>query len=207
MDAQKTMQLKPDLKSLSSKIPLAVFNLLRVFVFIVLVTALFTASAIADDIKPLLKALGVLSVEPTVAVEISLKDIDGEAVKISQYRGKIVFVNFWTSWCPDCREEMPGIERLHKRFGKDDFVVLAINLQESAATARRFMARMKLSFKTLMDSKGKVGLRFGVRSIPTTYILNREGQIVARAFGPRDWDGPAAYKLFETLIAAKKVKK
>ncbi len=133
-------------------------------------------------------------------VEISLLDIHGKQVTLADFKGKIVFLNFWTTWCPECRIEMPLMEKLHKRFKDRDFAVVAVNLRESATRVKNFFDEYKLTFTALLDSKGKIAARFGVRAVPTTFILDKEGGIIGKVFGSREWNSQKSLALFEHLI-------
>lgn len=133
-------------------------------------------------------------------VEISLLDIHGNQVTLADFKGKIVFLNFWTTWCPECRFEMPLMEKLHKRFKDRDFAVVAVNLRESATRVKNFFDEYKLTFTALLDSKGKIGPRFGVRAVPTTFILDKDGGIIGKVFGSREWTSQKSIALFEHLI-------
>ncbi len=132
--------------------------------------------------------------------DIALKDLEGKTVALSDLRGKIVFLNFWTTWCPGCRVEMPSMERLHKRLEDEDFAMVAISMQESAAQVGTFVEKYRLTFTVLLDSDGDVSSRFGAFSVPTTYILGKDGTIIGGAVGAREWDGKEAIALFEHLI-------
>lgn len=138
-------------------------------------------------------------------VDIYLKDVNGKMVRVSDLKGKIVFLNFWTTWCPACRVEMPAMQKLHQRLKDKDFVMIAINLQEPASRVKVFNKKYKLSFTSLLDSSGKVGLRFGVRSIPITYILDKNGGMIGKAPGARDWDSEKSIALFEHLMNRKEI--
>lgn len=140
----------------------------------------------------------LLSLAPPV--DIQLKDVNGKMVRVSDLKGKIVFLNFWTTWCPSCRIEMPAMQKLHQRLKDKDFVMIAINLQEPASRVKAFNKKYKLSFTSLLDSSGKVGLSFGVRSIPVTYILDKKGGMIGKALGARDWDNEKSIALFEHLM-------
>ena len=149
----------------------------------------------------LIGKLGIIKVpHASVPVEITLPDLDGHMVRISDFRGKVVFLNFWTTWCPSCRVEMPSMERLHRRFKDKGFVMVAINLQESRKQVKGFFRKQDLTFMSLLDKDGKVGTRFGIRNIPTTYILDKKGKILGAAMGAREWDSKEAIELFEHLI-------
>ena len=133
-------------------------------------------------------------------LEIRLKDINNKDVSISDFRDKIVFLNFWTTWCPTCRIEMPSMEKLHQKLKNRDFAMVTINLQESADRVKNFFKEYKLSFTALLDTAGEVGAIFSIYQIPTTYILDKEGRIIGKAVGPREWDSKKSISLFEYLI-------
>ena len=145
--------------------------------------------------------VGVIKVPPAEdPVRISLKDMNGNNISLSDFKGKIVFLNFWTTWCPTCRIEMPSMEKLHQKLKNEDFAMVTINLQESASQVKAFFKEFKLTFTALLDSTGEVGASFGIRAIPTTYILDKTGRIIGLVSGPREWDSKAAIALFENLM-------
>jgi thiol-disulfide isomerase/thioredoxin len=153
-----------------------------------------------QELERLFSDMGVLQVPPDAdPLEIRLSDPTGRPVSLSEFRGKIVFINFWTTWCLACVIEMPSMEKLHQRFKDKDFVMLAINLQESAARVKQFYKEYKLTFTTLLDITGDVGAALGIRSIPTTYILDKNGRIIGKALGPREWESKKSIALFEYL--------
>ena len=135
-----------------------------------------------------------------IPVEVQLTDLNGKSVRFSDFKGKILFVNFWATWCPPCREEMPSMEKLHTRLKQRDFVMVAVDLMEPASKVEDFFKELKLTFMALLDSNGEVGTLFGIRSIPTTLILDKKGMIIGVAVGPRDWAGKKSIALFEYLI-------
>ncbi len=135
------------------------------------------------------------------ALHFTLKNLEGSEVSLKDFAGKVVFLNFWATWCGPCREEMPSMERLWQRFKEDDFVILAIDLRESRGEVVSFMKEYGLTFPVLLDSKGEVGSMFGVRAIPTTYLLDSEGRIVGGAIGARNWESEDAFELIESLLS------
>jgi thiol-disulfide isomerase/thioredoxin len=136
----------------------------------------------------------------TSQVEISLQDLNGADVNLSDFRGKIVFLNFWATWCPTCVIEMPSMEKLHLKLKDKDFALVSISIQDSAAEVQRFFKQNKLTFTALLDSIGKTVPGFGIRAIPTTLILDKTGRIVGRVIGPREWDSRESMAMFENLI-------
>jgi peroxiredoxin len=157
-----------------------------------------------DRIGHLFKELGIIRLSGIAPpVEIELENLNGKSVNISDFKGNIVFLNFWTTWCPDCRAEMPEMEKLFVRFKEDDFVMVTINLKESSDKVSAFYEKHKLTFNALLDSDGNVGVAFGIRSIPTTFILDKQGGLLGKAMGPREWGGRKATELFQILIHSK----
>jgi thiol-disulfide isomerase/thioredoxin len=153
----------------------------------------------SQELDQLFGDMGVIKMVQALPVEIRLKDLNGRPVSLSDFRGKIVFLNFWTTWCYACRIEMPDMEKLHQKFKNKDFAMVSINLQESASQVKQFFKDFKLTFTALLDSNGEVGAHFMITSIPTTFILDKEGIIIGKVMGPREWDGKKAFALFEHL--------
>jgi peroxiredoxin len=181
------------------------------FIFAVAMTSfgligihLFDGKALANNDGPELDRLFEDMLVLKVAhvndpIEFRLDDVKGRQVSLSDLRGKIVFLNFWTTWCPTCRIEMPSMEKLHQRFKNKDFAMVTINLQESATQVKRFFKEYKLTFAALLDTTGEVGTLFRIYQIPTTFILDKRGRIIGKAVGPREWDSKDAIALFEHL--------
>jgi peroxiredoxin len=160
-----------------------------------------TAGSQHRELDRLFRDIGVLKIpHATRPVEIQLKDVFGNTVRLSDYRGKIVFLNFWATWCPTCVIEMPSMEKLHRRLKDKEFVMVAINLQETPVLIKSFFEKLELSFTALLDSSGEVGTGFAVNALPTTFVLDKEGRIIGKALGPREWDSRASIALFEYLI-------
>ena len=157
------------------------------------------AKADSRDLDQLFGDMGVIKISQALPVEIELKDLNGQPISLSDFRGKIVFLNFWTTWCFDCRIEMPHMEKLHQQFKNKEFEMVAVNLQEPVSQVKQFFKDYKLTFTTLLDSDGEVGAHFRITSIPTTFILNKQGIIIGKVTGPRKWEGKKAFALFEHL--------
>ena len=125
------------------------------------------------------------------APDFTLKDIAGNTVRLSEFRGKNpVFLNFWASWCLACRQEAPENERLHQRLEPKGLKLLAVNIDQGSSAqdnVGKFMEEFKLSFSPLLDSKGEVYELYGVTAIPTTFLIDRTGKIVAKEVGPKNW--------------------
>lgn len=148
--------------------------------------------------------MGVLPIPHIAeAIDFTLKDLDGRPRRLSDFRGKIVFLNFWASWCPDCRIEMPSMQKLHTRLKDKDLVMIAVDFQESAEVVQNFFKRHRLTFAALLDSDGRIGAQMSIRSIPTTFILSRNGKIAGTVIGAREWDSKESFALFDYLINLK----
>lgn len=148
-----------------------------------------------------MNALAMIKFDKRIkAPNFIIKDLNGNAISLENYRGKVVFLNFWATWCPPCRAEMPSMEKLYAQFKNEDFAILAVDLQEGAGKVRAFKEQFKLNFPILLDSDGSVSTAYGVMSIPTTYLVDRNGYLLGGALGPRDWANADAFVLFNHLL-------
>lgn len=134
------------------------------------------------------------------APDFSLPTPEGKQITLKQFQGKLVFLNFWASWCIPCREEMPAMERLYQEFKEKNFVILAVNIKDRKQDAVAFVKDLKLTYPIAIDPDGQVGLLYGAWGLPTTYLIGRKGEGLARAWGPADWYGPGARKLIKDLL-------
>lgn len=126
---------------------------------------------------------------------------DGKSLRLADYKGKVVFLNFWATWCPPCKEEMPSMERLYQRFKDKGLVVLAISVDaEGAQVVIPFVKEHKLTYPIGLDPKMNVVEKYGVRGLPASYFVDKKGNLVAMALGPRDWDSKTAHALIERLL-------
>ncbi|GMQ79999.1 MAG: hypothetical protein BMS9Abin03_464 [Thermodesulfobacteriota bacterium] len=132
--------------------------------------------------------------------DVSLLDLNGENVNISDLKGKIAFIHFWATWSTDCLVEMPAMEKLYKRFKHKDFYMAAVNLKEPASRVKQFFNSHRFTYAALLDAKGKIGDQFGIRTIPITIILDKNGRLIGKAQGTRNWDSRPATVLFEHLV-------
>jgi thiol-disulfide isomerase/thioredoxin len=137
----------------------------------------------------------------TPAPDFTAARLDGSPARLSALRGKVVFLNFWATWCPPCREEMPSMETLYQRFQGQDLEFLAVDIQEGKDKVAAFMKEWGLSFPAALDSTGRISSIYGIRGIPATFIIDRDGNIVASAVGGRDWNTQAVVAALELLIS------
>lgn len=124
------------------------------------------------------------------APDFTLQDSDGNTHRLSDYRGKVVIINFWATWCPPCREEMPAMQRAWEIIQKEDMVMLGINLGEDEDTIFAFTANYPVEFPLLMDEDSSATRDWPVAGLPTTYIVDPDGNVAFRAVGGRAWDAP-----------------
>ncbi|HLC40786.1 MAG TPA: TlpA disulfide reductase family protein [Methylomirabilota bacterium] len=131
--------------------------------------------------------------------DFSLQDLDGKTVTLKEFRGKVVFLNFWATWCPPCREEMPAMQKIYTELQDKGLVMLAVNFMETPNTIRPFVKEHKLTFPILLDS-GTVMVSFGVLGLPATYLIDRQGKAAARALGGRDWSNQESLRMIRKLL-------
>ena len=147
------------------------------------------------------KALSLIRpARPTSAPDFIVPGLAGPALRLSDFKDQVVFLNFWATWCPPCKEEMPSMERLYRRFRERGFTMVAISIDANTPAVPPFVKRFGLTFPIGLDPKMEVATRYGLRALPTTVLIDRGGRMVALAFGPRDWDSAAAHALIEGLL-------
>jgi len=160
------------------------------------------ASAESPAMAPLLKQLDLIAYRAgTMPPAFSGRTLDARDLSLADLRGRAVVLNFWASWCQECRPEMPVLERLHRTLGPRGLAVVGINAREAPATARRYAADLQLSFPLVLDQEGRINGLYGVVGLPSTFLIGRDGRAVALAVGPRDWEGSTARAIIEAMLA------
>jgi peroxiredoxin len=151
---------------------------------------------------PLFATLGILRpVEQSEALDFALPDLEGRPVRLREFRGKLVLLNFWATWCTPCLHEMPSMERLYQTFKQTPFVLLAVSTdRQGAQAAGPFVENLKLTFPVLLDSAAEVSRHYGVRGLPTSYLIDPDGRIIGAAIGGRDWSRTEAKALIAGLL-------
>jgi peroxiredoxin len=135
-----------------------------------------------------------------IAEDFTLGLADGRTFRLADHRGQVVLINFWATWCPPCREEMPSLERLHRQHKAQGLVLVAVSLDADAALVPPYVKTSKLTFPIALDPKAEVGNKYGVRALPSSFVVDRKGTLTALALGPRTWDNDAAHSLVEALV-------
>lgn len=136
------------------------------------------------------------------APDFVLRDLHGSAVSLKSQRGRVVLLNFWATWCGPCRVEMPAMERLYQEFKDRGFEVLAVSTDaQGRAVTKPFRDSLGLTFPILHDPDFQTGITYGARTLPMTFLVDRDGLIRHRIFGARDWHSPEARRLIEMLLA------
>lgn len=133
------------------------------------------------------------------APAFEMPDMDGKKHTLQDFAGKVVVLNFWATWCPPCREEMPSMERARQALKDDPVELVAVNVGEDVDTIFTFTADYPVEFLILLDQDAKVIEDYPVTGLPTTYVIDPQGRIVYRAVGSREWDDPAILQALRDL--------
>lgn len=166
-------------------------------IFIVTVPIIQAQTSIEDLLRE--EGFSIAS-DLRTATNITLQSLDGEQTSLSSYIGNVVFLNFWATWCGPCRNEMPSMEKLHNAMSSDKFEILAVDQSETPDQVAEFAEELGLTFPILLDESGMYGRIYDVRSIPTTYLIDKEGRLLARYIGTRDWNTESFIALLRKLM-------
>ena len=171
-------------------------------VLIAIVTILGAPQASRAEAADLLEKLN-LSAYPrgTKPPEFNGTTADDRRMSLVSLRGKVVLLNFWATWCLECRPEMPVFEHLQREFAAQGLSVVGINAREGTAAIRGYAKELGLSFPLVLDPKGEINAAYGVIGLPTTFLIGRDGRAVALAVGPRGWGSAPARAIIQALLA------
>lgn len=135
------------------------------------------------------------------APDFALPKLGGEVVRLSDYRGKVVFLNIWATWCSPCREEMPSMQKLYQEMKGEEFEILAVSIDAlGAKSVAPFVSELKLTFPVLLDAQGSIQRLYNTTGIPETFIIDKKGIVAAKIVGARDWGSEGAVQAFRDLI-------
>jgi peroxiredoxin len=169
--------------------------------YAILVTALFSFLIVAVN-KVELKPFEVeYPAEAFIAPSFDLPSLSGGTVDLKNYRGKVVFINFWATWCATCKVEMPSMQKVYDRFKDQGLEMLTISVDKDPSLIQPFMDEYQLTFPVLLDPKSSVAKQdYKTTGVPETFIVNKHGIIVHKAIGPRDWATDDALAAFAQLV-------
>lgn len=131
---------------------------------------------------------------------LALNDLDGRLHQLSEYRGKVILINFWATWCEPCRDEMPSIQNLKEKLSGKPFVVLAVNLDEPESRVRKFLSQMNVDFTVLLDPEKKAAKAWGARILPASFVAGPDGRVRYSLVGEINWSGPDVVSRISELL-------
>ncbi len=146
------------------------------------------------------KSFGAIRLPAKAAPPFSLPSFDGTKVALEDHRGQVVLLNFWASWCPGCRVEMPSMERLYAKYKEKGFVILAVNMMEPAKKVQKFSKEQNLTFPIPLDSRASLRALYPHAGLPASFFIDRKGNIRGQVIGSREWDVPAAEMIITELL-------
>ncbi len=160
------------------------------------------AAPVMQTAEQIMRDFGVqLPKQRKPAPDFTLPGLAGGEVRLSDYRGKLVLLHFWATWCIPCRQEMPWLHAMEKTMPASEFRMICVNVDRgSRELVRSFIEEVSPSFHTLLDPEGLVRNRYAVRGLPTTYLIGPDGTMMGRMIGERDWTSEAAQHMLNFLL-------
>ena len=159
------------------------------------------SAQISSEAARLLRSANVqIFYQPARSIDFTLPLLAGGNASLSSFKGRVVLLNFWTSWCPACSRGKPSMEVLHQRFNNHWLDIIAVNLMEDTNTVRQYIQRHGYTFRVMLDNSGTVGSNYDIRGIPTTFVIDRQGLIVGVVSGAIDWSSPQMIAGIEALL-------
>jgi len=155
--------------------------------------------------RQLMRDFGVqLPQQRKPAPAFSLPKLSGGKISLADARGKLILLHFWATWCVPCRHEIPLLHRLQQGLDTSEFRMISINVNRGdSGDVRDFINKLSPGFHTLLDAQGSVRNRYAVRGLPTTYLIGKDGKMIGRIIGERDWTSPEAKNMLKSLIEGK----
>ena len=169
-----------------------------------LLVAALAPAASADEpaLASLFKTLDLRGyTSRTAPPQFSGSTLDARQLSMTEYRGTVVVLTFWASWCLECRVDMPALERLQREFSSRGLAIIGVNARENKDAVGHYAKELGLTFPLVLDRDGKINALYGVIGLPTTFVVGRDGRAVAFAIGPRQWASAPAHALIATLLA------
>ena len=181
----------------------AIYMVLLVAAILIMVDHYYETPVTLADVQ---LPAGVDTEKPEVgfkAPAFTARNLKGHRVQLADYKGKVVLLNLWATWCGPCRVEMPGMENLYRRYRSQGFEILAVSLDKGASDkVQTFADEYQLSFPVLLDSEGQVERRYNSVTIPTTYVIDKNGMVVAEVDGAKNWESEQTFEALEYLLKA-----
>jgi peroxiredoxin len=175
--------------------------LFRLLFVILIILALHSSTEGVED--SLFSKIGITPIKDNKkAPNFYLENLSGKKVELKHLiKGKVIFLNFWATWCGPCKEEMPSMEYLYQQFKEKDFIFLTISVDyEGKKRVKEFIEKERYTFPVLIDPKCETFDLYKVKGIPTTFMIDKKGRIVGKAIGPRNWKSPEVVSLLNQLI-------
>jgi peroxiredoxin len=174
--------------------PMAVLIFVAVTVLVVILSLKLNDSAFKFSNQVAIK-------DNMPAPDFTFPGLDGKMVSLSDYKGKVVLLNIWATWCPPCVEEMPSMERLYQKFKGQNFEILAVSIDEPGLkVVAPFMKKSNLTFPALIDSEGAIKAVYGITGIPESFIIDKQGNLIKKIIGPVDWATRDIFRFFSEVI-------
>lgn len=175
-------------------------NILKLFFVALLTSSVLLPGVTQNKTADKLEEFGFrVFPEPVPIPPFSVVSLDGKTVNSKDFKGSVTLLNFWATWCPPCQREMPSIQRLQDSMKGTSFKIVAISTGEKKDTVLKFLKTNPYTFPMYLDEKGKVGASFASQGIPTTYVLDKDGNAIAGISGSREYDDPKLIALFKEL--------
>ena len=134
------------------------------------------------------------------APDFDTVDLQGNVWSLSKLKGQVVFLNFWATWCPPCREEMPSMQRLYAKLPKDKFEMIALFNKDEPAAVKNFIAKLGITIPILSDEYNFAGAKYGLTGLPETFIIDKQGIIREKIIGAAEWDSPENIEMLMKYI-------
>jgi len=176
------------------------FKIVKTLLLILCAAFLLTGCGEKESSQPVVQD-STGTAKGQTAPDFTLTDMQGKHVSLSDLKGKVVILNFWATWCPPCKEEMPSMERLYRQFKDQGLVIVAVNVEKDGRGAvQSFLQRSPYTFPILLDSDAEVQNLYKVFRFPETFILDRNGMVVEKVVGAIDWTSSQAVQLINFLL-------
>ena len=169
-----------------------------------LLVAALAGAASADQpaLAALLKTLDLRGyTSPTAPPQFSGSTLEARQLSMKEHRGMVIVLNFWASWCFECRSEILALERLQREFSSRGLAIIGVNARENKDRVERYAKELGVTFPVVLDPDGRINALYGVIGLPTTFVVGRDGGAIAFAIGPREWESAPARALIEALLA------